>query len=140
MLGGQLEINYGRLLYYASQELLPLLIPFVVAGLVAWWPGERPRRKFLFVLASVVLAFGSVGVGYVLYSPIEFMGVHLAPVWEDYGYDWVGLAFFHVHRAATFIALPLLVIAIVGAPVWLRLRMWRRLVSEECNAERSDSA
>ena len=122
-----MTIDFGWLFFRFAEEVLPSFVPFAIALVVAFWPGERPERKLLFVFASAALSWGIPTVFHVLLMPFDLYMIYVEPDLRDQGYQTIPDFVIYIINNSTYIYLGFLALLSVVVPVYLRARIWPRL-------------
>ncbi len=104
--------------------------PLVVAGIVSWWPGNRPQKKFFFVIVAAALAYGFGLITYLFAVPFALVKFELHHYFEVVGHIELARLSYIVEEVVGWIALAVGVVASFLVPVSLRRRYWQRLVSD----------
>lgn len=113
-----------------SAIYLLALSPIVFAVIVAWLPGQRPDRKWMFSITCGVLAYGSIFLVEILLLPFDMVATFLAPSWEDAGYTVIPNAFAFVARHSFWLSALAGVVVAIGAPFFLRRTIWPKIVKD----------
>jgi hypothetical protein len=103
------------------------LAPIVYAGVVAYWPGERPAKKLRFAVLCGLLAYGSVALTYFLFSPIEMVAIYFAPHWQDQGWDTIPIVFGTIAQALEPVSLAVGIVVALVSPIYIRRNIWAKI-------------
>ncbi len=101
--------------------------PIVIAGIVSWYPGSRPKRKFVFTIISAALSYGFGVIIYLFAVPFGIAGLEIEGYLMDAGRRDLAQLFQTTFFVVSAVALSLCVITSVAVPILLRRRYWSKL-------------
>ena len=107
--------------------VLLMLAPVIYAGIVAFWPGQRPARKLLFAVVCGLLAYGAACLTYVLLTPIELIAIYFAPNWQDQGWETIPKAIGIAAQAIDAVSLTVGVLVALAVPIHIRRNVWAKI-------------
>ncbi len=102
-------------------------VPVVSSGIISWYPGSRPNRKFAFTLISAALSYGFGVIVYLIAIPFGVAGLEIAGHLMDAGRHDLARFFETTYFILSAVAIGVCVIASVAVPILLRRRYWSKL-------------
>ena len=103
------------------------LAPIIYAGVVAFWPGERPAKKLRFAVFCGLLAYGSATLTLFLFSPFEMVAIYFAPSWEDQGWTIIPRIFGAIAKSSEVVSLVVGISVGLVAPIYFRRNIWAKI-------------
>ena len=110
---------------------LALAAPMIIAGIVSWYPGSRPKRKFVFTIVSAAMSYGIGVIIYLIAVPFGIAGLEIEGYLLDAGRHDLAQLFETAYFVISALALILCAIASIAVPILLRRRYWSKLVESD---------
>ena len=107
--------------------------PLLLATLVAWWSGSRPRHKRAFIVTASIIVLGAGGLLSLLSLPFELFDTYISPQLRYVGYDAVPTMVGWFLTATSWVPYVAVAVGSVVIPVILRRRLWERLLGVMAN-------
>jgi hypothetical protein len=107
--------------------------PLLIASVVAWWPGRRPRSKFAFVATSTVVVLGAAGLVSLLSLPFELFGTYISPQLQYDGHKMVPMVVGWAFTVTSWLPYIVVTVGAVFVPIVLRRQFWDRLYEVMAN-------
>lgn len=126
-----MEIDFGKVLVLALQEVLPPFATILVPCIVVFWPGPRIEKKFVFVVVSASLSWGLPAVLAILLYPIEWYLFHIEPAVRDLNYKTIPDFLISLNEYGSLFYIGLAATLSILAPIYLRIRIWPKLFPTE---------
>ena len=119
-----MEIDFGKVLVLALQEVVPSFVPIIVACVVVFWPGQRLEKKLVFIFVSASLSWGLPAVLAILLYPLEWYLVHIEPALRDQNYKTVPDFLISLREYGSLFGIGLVAMLSILVPIYLRIRIW----------------
>ena len=105
-----------------------MVSPLLIATIVALIPGERPKRKILFILFSGIIVYGLGTITDVIQLPVKLAVTHLIPQWEHDGKLALARIIRNIAEALSWLPAVSGGLAAFLVPIFLRRGLWARFL------------